>query len=245
MHEGHRERMWNRLYFHGDSMSDHELLETLLFFAIPRCNTNPTAHALLDGFGSLEKLFEADAAEIEKIAGVGKKSAELIRVVGLLCGRARRSGENARYLTNAAAVRQFARERFEGRKEEALEFYFLGARGRLLCVKTFACGDGESVSVQSKQLSELLSSVQPLSLVVAHNHPSGNTEPSCGDDDAAREIYQICRIHGVLFSDCLVFADGCEAFSYFLGQRFERIGLDRRAEKSYIVMNQNKNKKGV
>ena len=112
-------------------------------------------------------------------------------------------------------------------------------------VKTFACGDGESVSVQSKQLSELLSSVQPLSLVVAHNHPSGNTEPSCGDDDAAREIYQICRIHGVLFSDCLVFADGCEAFSYFLGQRFERIGLDRRAEKSYIVMNQNKNKKGV
>ena len=243
MHEGHRERMWNRLYFHGDSMSDHELLETLLFFAIPRCNTNPTAHALLDGFGSLEKLFEADAAEIEKIAGVGKKSAELIRVVGLLCGRARRSGENARYLTNAAAVRQFARERFEGRKEETLEFYFLGARGRLLCVKTFACGDGESVSVQSKQLSELLSSVQPLSLVVAHNHPSGRSEPSDGDDAAVREIYNICRINGIQFADSLIFAEGAEPYSYFLGKRFERLGVDRSASQPYIVLSNKKSKK--
>ncbi len=65
MHEGHRERMWDRLYFHGDSMSDHELLETLLFFVIPRRNTNPIAHELLDRFGSLEALFSAGPAAIE------------------------------------------------------------------------------------------------------------------------------------------------------------------------------------
>ena len=59
MHEGHRERMRERLYFHGDSMSDHELLEILLFYAVPRKNTNPTAHELLDCFASLGDLLRA------------------------------------------------------------------------------------------------------------------------------------------------------------------------------------------
>ena len=245
MHEGHRERMWERLYFHGDSMSDHELLEILLYYTIPRKNTNPTAHDLLDRFGSLEALFSAPPEALEKVAGIGKKSAEFIHLVGQMIERVRTQEHAERRINCYADIVDFASGRFAGRESEILEFYCIGAGGKLLCAKSFDGGKQSSVSLHARELNLLLASMHPFTLVAAHNHPSGNTEPSCGDDDAAREIYQIGRIHGVLFSDCLVFADGCEAFSYFLGQRFERIGLDRHAEKSYIVMNQNKNKKGV
>ncbi len=234
MHEGHRERMWDRLYFHGDSMSDHELLETLLFYALPRVNTNPAAHALLDSFGNLERLFSAQPAELEKVAGVGKKTAELIYLVGQMMRRVRaREGKGVR-LKNSAEVRLFAAGRFLGKKEEVLEVYCLGTGGSLLCVKSFPGGDDKSVTLRSRTLSGVFASVQPLSVIVAHNHPSGKCEPSDEDDEAAREIYRVCLVNGVQLSDCMIFADGQPPYSYFLSDRFSMLGIGQEGKERTI-----------
>lgn len=234
MHEGHRERMRERLYFHGDSMSDHELLEILLFYAVPRKNTNPTAHELLDCFGSLADLLRAKPEEIERIAGAGRRSAELIYLAGLLAQRAQKEGKKLR-LKSYEDVAAFVKERFAPRKTETLEIYCFGTGGALLCARTFGGGDGERVSVTSKQLSRLLAAAQPLSAVIAHNHPSGNCEPSAGDDEAVAEMYKICRINGVQLADCLIYADG-EVYSYFHSRRFERLGIDRDTKEPYIIL---------
>lgn len=232
MHEGHRERMRDRLYFHGDSMSDHELLETLLFFVIPRKNTNPVAHELLDRFGSLEALFSAEPAAIEQVAGVGKKSAEFIRLVGLMCGRIRNSKAKAKRLTNFSEIAAFARSRFQGKDGEILEVYCLSAGGALLSIKTYESGNFTKVAIDSKSLSSLLVTVRPAYILVAHNHPSGKCEPSAIDDAAVERIYQVCRINGVALSDCLIFSENEDPYSYFHSHRFERLNIRRELPKN-------------
>lgn len=235
MHEGHRERMWERLYFHGDSMSDHELLEILLYYTIPRKNTNPTAHDLLDRFGSLEALFSAPPEALEKVAGIGKKSAEFIHLVGQMIERVRTQEHAERRINCYADIVDFASGRFAGRDSEILEFYCIGAGGKLLCAKSFDGGKQSRVSLHARELNLLLASMHPFTLVAAHNHPSGVAEPSDEDDEAAEEIYRICRLNGVLLSDCLIFADGQAPYSYFLTGRFEYLGIDRSDKDQYII----------
>ena len=91
LHEGHRERKKDQFRLHGlDAFAEHEALELLLYYAIPRRDTNPIAHALLDRFGSLEKVLAAPIEELEKVPGVGPSAALLIKLVPQITSKARR-----------------------------------------------------------------------------------------------------------------------------------------------------------
>ena len=93
VHEGHRQRKKEQFREHGlDAFADHEALELLLYYAIPRQDTNPIAHRLIERFGSLEGVFSAPAYELQKVEGVGENAATLIRLIFPLCRRVRTSG---------------------------------------------------------------------------------------------------------------------------------------------------------
>ena len=80
LHDGHRQRKRQQFLSHGpESMADHELLELALFYAIPRRDTNETAHRLLDQYGSLDRVLSAPEQELEKVEGVGQGAAVLLR----------------------------------------------------------------------------------------------------------------------------------------------------------------------
>ena len=82
LHASHRERMRQRLLEHGaEAMHDHEILEMLLYYAIPRGDTNPIAHRLINAFGSLTGVLEAAPEDLVKIEGVGDRSASLIKLI--------------------------------------------------------------------------------------------------------------------------------------------------------------------
>lgn len=82
IHDGHRDRMRRQLKTSGmDSLSDVQVLEVLLYYAAPRGDTNPTAHALLSRFGTLDSVFSAPESELKKVNGVGDAAAQLIRLV--------------------------------------------------------------------------------------------------------------------------------------------------------------------
>lgn len=83
VHEGHRARL-RRAFLSGAELEDHELLELLLTYAIPRADVNPLAHHLLDRFGGLEKVFQASSEELKELAGVGESAAVLIKTVQAL-----------------------------------------------------------------------------------------------------------------------------------------------------------------
>lgn len=79
LHDGHRQRMRQQFLSHGpQSMADHELLELALFYAIPRRDTNETAHRLLEQFGSLDRVLTAPEQELEQVEGVGQNAAVLL-----------------------------------------------------------------------------------------------------------------------------------------------------------------------
>lgn len=88
VHKGHRQRMKRRFLEHGlDNFDDVNVLELLLFYADPRRDTNPLAHALLDQFGSLAGVLEAAPGDLEKIPGIGENAATLLRLIPEVSGR--------------------------------------------------------------------------------------------------------------------------------------------------------------
>ena len=89
IHEGHRARMKKKLLENGErSLADHELLEVLLYYAIPRRDTNELAHRLLKQFGSLRGVLSAPVQELACVSGVGQQAALLLGMVQMLCRRA-------------------------------------------------------------------------------------------------------------------------------------------------------------
>ena len=93
IHSGHRERLRERFDDNGlRAFSDVEALELLLFYALPRCNTNELAHRLLERFGGFREVMEADASELALVKGVGENAARLIRLVSQLNMRYLRAG---------------------------------------------------------------------------------------------------------------------------------------------------------
>ena len=92
VHDGHRERLRRRFSAHGlESFADHEVLELLLFYAIPRQDTNPIAHRLMEQFGSLEAVLSAQPEHLGQVAGVGEGTALFLRLVGQIGRRCRLS----------------------------------------------------------------------------------------------------------------------------------------------------------
>ena len=86
LHIGHRERLRQRLMTYGaDALCEHELLELMLFYALPRINTNELAHALINEFGTLNNILNTSVDELTKVKGVGKSAAEFIRLAAVMC----------------------------------------------------------------------------------------------------------------------------------------------------------------
>ena len=121
VHEGHRQRKKEQFREHGlDAFADHEALELLLYYAIPRQDTNPIAHRLLERFGSLEGVFSAPAYELQKVEGVGENAATLIRLLFPLCRRVRTSGGRHEVIFNTREnIGAYFIELFLGERRES------------------------------------------------------------------------------------------------------------------------------
>lgn len=225
MHEGHRERMRKRLFEHGSSLTDHELFEILLFEHIPRKDTNPVAHALLDSFGDAEGVFSASPRLLCNVAGVGPRTAQYIYLIGQILFRMRGRERKFVRLASFGEVRSHVRRRFAEVSAEKLEVYLTDEDGMLLCTKTVSEISREKVALDSRQFGYILSEVHPAGVIIAHNHPSGSCVPSAEDDMAFTRLHAICRMHGARLHDSLIYADG-ELYSYYREDRAKQLGLE-------------------
>ena len=221
-HEGHRERLRDKMVSHGEALTDIQVLELVLFRSISRKDTNPVAHDLLDSFCDLPGVFSATPRLLCTVAGVGPRTAADIYLEGLLQRRLRSARINRKRLYNYAEVSEYVRGRFEGATAEKLEVYLTDKDGLLLCIKSVSAARKDSVSIDSQSLSYMLSEVKPHGIIVAHNHPSGVAEPSGGDDAALLEMAQACRLQGVRLSDSVIYARG-ELFSYYHSGRLAQL----------------------
>ena len=230
MHEGHRQRMYEKLKS-GAPLYDHELLEILLFNAIPRKNTNPLAHSLIATFGSLAGVFEADFEELKSVEGVGESVALYIRSLGECLKRTNTVNTGFAILKNHRDIADFVTMRLRAKTAEVLEFYFLDKAGRVTSIHPFTCGDAHKVDIASQKISAVMAAARPHSVIVAHNHPRGIAAPSVNDELFTREMQVICSLNGVDLQDhCIVGSDGT-IYSYF------RAGAIDNIKNSYTFKN--------
>ena len=156
VHEGHRSRKKEQFRAHGlDAFADHEVLELLLYYAVPRQDTNPIAHRLMQKFGSLDAVFAADRAALEEVEGVGENASTLLTLIFPLMRRIRASaGAHETVLSDTEQAGAYFLDLFFGEREEKLYEACLDAKGRLLACHLVAEGDTDSVQLNMRKIVE-------------------------------------------------------------------------------------------
>lgn len=141
LHDGHRQRAKERYRQVGaDALADHELLELALFYAIPRQDTNETAHRLLKRFRSLQGVLQASPEELEQVEGVGAGAALLLRLMADISQRARITSLPEKILNSPDRTGAYFMELLAGQKRELLYQVCLDGKGKLLTCRCIAKG---------------------------------------------------------------------------------------------------------
>ena len=190
MHSGHRRRLKDRFEKEGlDNFEQHQVLELLLFYCVPRVDTNPIAHALLDRFGSLAQVLEAPASELMRVPGVGENTATFLTLINDV-GRYYQVNRAARptILTTVEQCGNYLVPRFYNRRNETVFLLCLDAKCKVLCCKEVGEGSVNSAAVPIRRLVEMALGANATSVVIAHNHPSGFALPSDEDVCTTRRL---------------------------------------------------------
>ena len=186
---GHRLRLRRRFLKNGlGSLYDHEVLELLLTYAIPRRDVKPLAKTLIQRFGSLARVFDATEYELESVPGVGEHAAGLILLMKALGARyLERKLDRETILENQTAVVDFLRMKVGGSGKETMVVLYLDSRRRLLA---YTCTPGtiNRAPVFWREIMEQCIIHRATAIILAHNHPSGLCLPSPEDVALSRKI---------------------------------------------------------
>ena len=211
IHDGHREKMRRRFLSGGlEQFADHEALELLLYYAIPRRYTNPIAHALIDRYGSLSAVLAAPVEDMQKVEGIGESAAILLKLVTRLCAKARLADADRQelILNTASRAGAYLLERFYGEQNEVIYQLCLDRKGKLLACKKLGEGSIASAALDVRKLVENAILHSASSVVLAHNHPSGIASPSHEDYAATDRARNALETIGVALADHIIVADG-------------------------------------
>lgn len=223
MHEGHRKRMRERLLNGGEGLQDHELLELLLFGAIPRKNTNEVAHNLLGTFGGLAQVFRADYQQLLCVEGVGESAASYIRCVALCMERADAQTElQLPKALNFAEVSEYFEKRFRGTHREVVELYTADSKENLTLAGRFTSNETDKARVSPESIGKILAAKHPYCILLVHNHLCDDFRPSAQDDVFTRQVQLLCNLHNVRFYDHLIVSPA-GIYSYYRAGEMERI----------------------
>lgn len=215
LHEGHRDRLRERFFTHGlETFNEIEALELLLYYAIPRKDTNPLAHALLEKFGSLDYVLSASEEKLCEVPGISKRAAALLMMVPQIT----RLSELKRYdhlldVTNSRDVINYLIRYFRYERDEHLLMLCMDSQNRVTHREVLYKGIVNSVSFESRKIVEVALKRKAVSVVVAHNHPDGPAKASREDDNATQQIYNALMAVGIKLYDHVIIA-GDDYVSY-------------------------------
>ena len=209
IHDGHRQRLKERFRKEGlEHFDEVNALELLLFYCVPRRDTNPMAHALLERFGSLVQVLEAPEEELMKVPGVTENVALFLHLVMQAGGYYLRSrAAVGTILTTVNRCGDYMLPYFVGKRNETVYLLCLDAKCKVLCCKEISEGSVNYAGISTRRVVETALSSNATSVVLAHNHPSGIAYPSPEDIQTTRRIAAALQAVDVLLVDHLVVAD--------------------------------------
>ncbi len=209
VHAGHRERVRENVLKNGfEQLEDHRLLELLLFYSIPREDTNELAHRLLNEFDSLAGVVKASPKQLERVIGVGRNTAVMLSGMGELCVRVLKEGniKKTPYLNNAELISLVKSHYISESKERFLVVCF-DSGFRLKLVEFVSEGDSVKVDFDIKKLVSIILDCDASYVVIAHNHPDGDSFPSGADIDVTSSISVMLRRIKVALFDHIILGE--------------------------------------
>ena len=208
--EGHRRRLRARLLTAGpDSVADHELMELVLFLALPRRDTKPIARALLARFGSFANAIAAPLPELRSVDGMGEAGAAALKTVQAAALRLMRSEmQNRPVLSNWDALMGYLNAQVARERVEQFRILFLDGKNRLLGDEVQARGTVNHTPVYPREVAKRALQLHATALILVHNHPSGDPTPSRADIEMTGEIKRAIGTLGVVLHDHIIVGNG-------------------------------------
>ena len=207
-HEGHRTRMRSKLLSSQfDYLCPHELLELLTFYSIPRRDTNDLAHEILDYFnGNFCAVFEADPSELKKIPGVGDNTAALISLVKCVMREMEKEKlKEKKVLKTTEEIADYVTGLFFGHQNEVFYAVFLDNSSKIIAYEKILEGSINEIPVEPRKIVEAaLKYPKTKQVILTHNHPSGNIQPSGSDVDTTRLITRALNTLDIRVKDHII-----------------------------------------
>lgn len=205
-HGGHRARLRHRLLNGGaEALADYEVLEYLLFAANPRGDTKPLAKALMERFGNLNAVLNAETGALTQVAGMGETGAAALKAVALAARRmARGQIVEKPVLGSWQALLDYLAIDMAHLTVERVRVLYLDTRNRLIMDHHVGDGSIDEAAIHPREVIRRALDTGASALILVHNHPSGNPEPSRADIDITRRIAEAGRLLGVIVHDHVI-----------------------------------------
>lgn len=214
IHKNHRQRMREKFVLALEEgnvdnvFQDHELLEILLYTAIPRKNTNDIAHYLMDEFGSIGGIVDADKEQLEKVFGMGENAAVLVKLVSTL---AKRYINDVNDIKNTRLtplnISSYIKNLFYGHTNEIAYLLFLDKDCVVRKIKRLASGTVNATPIYPREVVKLAVNERYPYVILAHNHPNSNSMPSAADMEMTKIIDKALSFVEVRLVDHVIVAN--------------------------------------
>ena len=190
LHQKHRERLKEKfLEFGLDGLEDHELVEILLFYAIPRQNTNEIAHRLINEFGRLSDILEADTENLMRIKGISKHSAVLFKLILASINKyMNEQNDIVNAMLTPKNINKYIKNLFYGHTNEVAYALLLDKDCVVKKVKKLSSGTVNAAPLYPREVVKLAVNERYPYMLLAHNHPNGNAMPSQNDFKITKTI---------------------------------------------------------
>jgi DNA repair protein RadC len=203
---GHRERLRERFREAGpEALADYELLELLLFRALPRRDTKPIAKALIKKFGSFAEALSAPPDRLKEVDGIGDGAVTDLKAVEAAASRLTRGQlGNRTVLSSWDAVLDYCRAAMAFAAKEQFRVLFLDKRNQLIADEMLQEGTVDHTPVYPREVVKRALELSSTAIILVHNHPSGDPTPSRADIDMTRQIVDIAKPLGIAVHDHII-----------------------------------------
>jgi DNA repair protein RadC len=218
-YHGHRERLRGRFREAGpEAVSDYELLELVLFRAIPQRDIKPLAKELIAKFGSFAEVVAAPRTRLKEIKGVGDAAVDELKIVHAAASRlARGQVQKRTVLSSWGSVLDYCRTAMAFADKEQFRVLFLDKRNQLIADELQQTGTVDHTPVYPREVVKRALELSATALILVHNHPSGDPTPSRADIQMTQAIVDVARPLGIAVHDHIIV--GKEGHASFKGLR--------------------------
>jgi DNA repair protein RadC len=205
-YHGHRERLRGRFREAGaDAVSDYELLELVLFRALPRRDVKPLAKALIEKFGSFAEVIAAPPQRLAEVAGLGESAITEFKIVEAAARRLARGKVKGRtVLASWSAVLEYCRAAMAFADKEQFRILFLDKRNQLIADEVQQVGTVDHTPVYPREVVKRALELSATAVILVHNHPSGDPTPSRADIQMTQQIVEVAKPLGIAVHDHII-----------------------------------------